>query len=163
MNDTDDTEDVTGSNLKWFAITASIAALIGLADSIYLTVHHFTAQPVPCSLIEGCEQVLTSSYAEVGGVPLAAFGAAAYFAAFSLAVLTVYGDERMWRLFGVQVTLMAIFSAWLVYVQAAIIGAFCQFCLISAGTTLAMFLIYLASRFLNRIPAQDSQSESIAD
>jgi uncharacterized membrane protein len=120
-------------------------SLIGLIDSVYLTVHHYTAEPVPCSLLEGCEQVLTSSYAEIAGIPLAAFGAAAYFVAFSLSLLTAFGDRRMWRIFGVHVTIMAIVSAWLFYVQAAVIGAFCQFCLLSAATTLTLFLLFIAS------------------
>ena len=128
-------------------VAAAVVSLVGLADSVYLTVHHFTAEPVPCSLIEGCEQVLTSPYAQIAGVPLAAFGAAAYFAAFSLAVLAAFGDRRMWTLFGIQSILMATFSAYLIYVQAALIGAFCQFCLLSAITSFLLYLIYLASRF----------------
>ncbi|MFN2502333.1 MAG: vitamin K epoxide reductase family protein [Pyrinomonadaceae bacterium] len=126
---------------------AAIVALVGLADSIYLTVHHYTAEPVPCSIIEGCEQVLTSAYAEMAGIPLAGFGAAAYFVAFSLALLAAFGDRRMWALFGVQATLMTAFSLWLVYVQAALIGAFCQFCLLSALTTITLFILYIISRF----------------
>jgi uncharacterized membrane protein len=150
VTEADHLDPETGPPVPKLAVGASLVALIGLADSIYLTVHHFTAEPVPCSLIEGCEQVLTSSYAEIASIPLAAFGAAAYFVAFSLAVLTAFGDVRMWRLFGVHATLMAIFSGWLIYVQAAIIGAFCQFCLISAATSLILFLLFITSILLDR-------------
>ncbi len=128
-------------------LIAAVVAIIGLADSIYLTVHHFTAEPVPCSLLEGCEQVLTSQWAEIAGIPLAAFGAGAYFVAFSLALLTAFGDSRMWRFFGIQATLMAGFSAWLLYVQAALIGAFCQFCLLSAVSSVFLFVLFLISVF----------------
>lgn len=128
-------------------IVAVIVALIGVADAVYLTVHHYTAEPVPCGAAFDCEMVLTSPYAEIAGFPLAAFGAAAYFIAFSLALLAAFGDRRMWKLFGVQVTLMAAFTGWLVYVQAFLIGAFCQFCLISAATTATLFVIYLFSIF----------------
>ncbi|MEP6787952.1 MAG: vitamin K epoxide reductase family protein, partial [Acidobacteriota bacterium] len=75
-------------------------------------------------------------------------------AAFSLALLTAFGDRRMWKLFGVQVTLMAAFSGWLIYVQAALIGAFCQFCLISAATTLTLFVTYIVSIFAKPRPAR---------
>jgi uncharacterized membrane protein len=126
---------------------AAVVALVGLADSVYLTVHHFTSEPVPCSLIEGCEQVLTSPYAEIGGVPLAAFGAVAYFVAFSLALLATYGDDRMWKLFGLQSIVMSAMSAWLIYVQAALIGAFCQFCLLSAVSSFTLYVLYLVSVF----------------
>lgn len=145
MTNSETANHKTGSPGSKLPIAAVIVALVGLADSVYLTVHHYTAEPVPCSLLEGCETVLTSSYAEIGGIPLAGFGGAAYFVAFSLALLTAFGDRRMWRIFGIHVTLMALFSGWLIYVQAVLIGAFCQFCLLSAATTFTLFIIYLSS------------------
>ena len=127
---------------------AAIVALAGLADSIYLTVHHYTAEPVPCSVITGCEQVLTSSYAEMFGIPTAAFGVAAYLTAFVLASLAAFGNRQMWTLFGALVVVMTIFTGWLIYLQGYVIEAFCQFCLISAATTLTLLLIFLASKFV---------------
>jgi uncharacterized membrane protein len=98
---------------------------------------------------------LSSQYAEIGGVPLAAFGAAAYFVAFSLAILTAFGNRLMWKLFGIQAALMAAFSLWLVYLQAFVISnsnvpwidRFCQFCLLSAATSITLFILALAGRF----------------
>jgi uncharacterized membrane protein len=129
------------------AYLASVVALIGLGDAIYLTIHSLTGEKVPCSLVAGCEMVLTSEYATIAGIPLATFGAAAYFVAFSLAILAAFGNRKMWFLFGVQVSLMAIFSIWLLYLQAFVIGAFCQFCLLSAGVTFTLFIIALISKF----------------
>lgn len=141
-------EDTTESSSRpWAAILAAIVSLAGVADAAYLTIHHYTAEPVPCSIIEGCEQVLTSPYATIGDVPLAIFGLLAYFTAFSLALLTIFGNQMMWRLFGAQVIIMAGVSAWLVYVQAALIGAFCQFCLLSALITTTLLLIFVVSLF----------------
>lgn len=134
-------------------LAAALVALIGVADAVYLTVHHYNAEPVPCGAAFDCEMVLTSPYATIGGVPLAAFGAAAYFIAFALAFLAAYGNRGAWRLFGVQVVLMAAFTGWLVYVQAALIGAFCQFCLISAATTTLLLILFLVSAFRKRQPA----------
>lgn len=127
-------------------LLAALAALVGLADSIYLTVEHYQGELPPCSIVKGCELVLTSAYAEVYGVPLALFGAIAYFAAFSLALLAGFGNRMMWAFFGIQVTLMAIFTAWLLYLQAYVIEAFCQFCLLSAITTFTMFLLFVVSK-----------------
>ena len=124
---------------------AVVVAIIGLIDAIYLTIHHYTAEPVPCAITGGCEMVLTSPYAEVSGIPLAAFGAAAYFTAFALAVLTVYGNPITWKLFGALSLLMAAFSGYLVYVQAEYIHAFCQFCLLSAGTSFTLFILFIIS------------------
>ena len=137
----------TSNTVAKLPLLAAVVALIGLADAIYLTIKHYTGEAVPCSIVEGCEQVLTSSYAEIAGIPLAIFGAAAYFVAFALAILAAFGNGRAWMLFGVQVVLMTIFTMWLVYLQAFVIEAFCQFCLLSAGTTLTLFIIYLISKF----------------
>ena len=140
-------DETIGASVAKLPAVAAVVALIGLADAVYLTVHHFTAEPVPCSLVAGCETVLTSSYATIGGIPLAAFGAVAYFTAFALALLAAFGNRMTWMLFGIQVILMAIFTAWLIYLQAYVIGAFCQFCLISAATTFTMLGLFIASRF----------------
>lgn len=134
----------------WLSGFASVVALVGLVDAIYLTVHHYTAEPVPCSVTNGCEMVLTSSYSELFGVPLAAYGAFAYFLAFSLALLAAFGNRVTWKLFGVQTLLMASFSGWLIYVQATLIGAFCQYCLVSAGTSITLFVLFLISIYLSR-------------
>ena len=150
MNETVIDEPAVGASIPKLPIAGAIVALAGLADATYLTIHHLTSEPVPCSIIAGCETVLTSSYATIGDIPLAAFGAAAYFAAFSLALLAAFGNRTMWLLFGIQVVLMSIFTGWLLYLQGFVIGAFCQFCLISAVTTFTMLAIYIASRFVGR-------------
>ena len=130
------------------AVLAAVVSLIGLADSAYLTAKHFTGSAVPCSLITGCETVLTSSYAEMFGIPTAAFGAFAYFLAFSCALLTAFGNQKLWNMFGALAICMAVFTLWLLYLQAFVIEAFCQFCLISAATSLTLFAIFIASKTL---------------
>lgn len=129
-------------------LIAAVAALIGIADSVYLTIHHYTAEPVPCSLISGCEMVLTSQYAEMFGIPTAAYGIAAYLTAFVLALLTAFVSRSWWNLFGAVVTVMAGFTLYFLYLQAYVIEAFCQFCLISAATTLTLFIIFIVSKIL---------------
>lgn len=138
----------------WPSVTAIGISLVGLADSVYLTIKHFDDEIVPCSLIEGCEVVLSSSYAEFAGIPLAALGVAAYFAAFSFALLTLFGMRGAWRAFGALAGAMAVFSLWLIYLQAYVIGAFCQFCLVSAASSLTLFVIFVASRFFISNPAR---------
>jgi uncharacterized membrane protein len=147
MNEPEANETAGGSSIAKLPIVAAVVAIVGLADAAYLTVHHLTAEPVPCSIISGCETVLTSAYAEFAGIPLATFGAAAYFIAFALALLTAFGNRMTWILFGIQVVLMSLFTAWLIYLQGYVIGAFCQFCLISAATTFTMLGLFIASRF----------------
>lgn len=140
-------ENNSSKSLTRYAFAAVLFAIIGLGDSIYLTVHHYTNEQVPCSIITGCEQVLTSEYAEIGGIPTAAFGAFAYFLAFCLALLAGFGNRKMWLLYGFLTVGMFAFTLWLVYLQGMVIEAFCQFCLLSAITTTVLFFIALASKF----------------
>lgn len=127
-------------------ITAAIVSLLGLADAIYLTVEHVTGQSVRCTIIAGCSEVLSSRYAVMGGVPLAAVGAAAYFSVFSLATLAAFGYRVAGTLMTALVLLMFLFSLWLIYLQAFVIHAFCQFCLLSAAVTTALTVIALFAR-----------------
>ena len=141
-----ETIEQTNSIVK-LPLFAAIVALGGLTDAVYLTIHHYTMEVVPCGEGFDCAAVLSSPYAEIGGIPLAIFGAIAYFTAFSLAILSAFGNRQTWRIFGAQVILMALFTSWLVYLQAFVLKAFCQFCLISAGVTLTLLVIALISKF----------------
>lgn len=127
-----------------------LLSLVGLADSIYLTVKHYTGGIVPCTLTSNCEQVLNSSYATIGGIPLAALGALAYFAVFSLSTLAAFGNSRARTLLLFIVILMFAFSIWLFVLQAFVLHAFCQFCLLSAATTLLLTILVVVDRFYLR-------------
>ena len=139
-----------GQPIAKLPIAAAIVALAGLADAVYLTIHHYTAEAVPCGLEFDCGAVLSSPYSEYAGIPLAAFGAVAYFIAFSLALFTAFGNHGLWKVYGIQATIMALVSGYLIYVQYALIHAWCQYCLVSAATSFTLFLIFIGSIFVNR-------------
>jgi uncharacterized membrane protein len=130
---------------------AMLVSLIGLGDSIYLTIQHLTGQSVRCTVTTGCSAVLSSHYATIAGVPTAAFGAAAYFAAFSLATLAVFGYARARTALAIIVAPMLIMTLWLFYVQAFVLRAYCEYCLLSAGMTLTLTALVATARFV--IPA----------
>jgi hypothetical protein len=69
---------------------AAVISLAGLADATYLTVTHLTGDDLVCGSPGGCSAVLSSVYASVAGIPTAAFGALAYFVAFSSATLAAF-------------------------------------------------------------------------
>jgi len=134
-----------GARGAWRYAAAACVALVGVADSVYLTVEHMSGRSVRCVVVSGCDAVLSSSYATVGGsVPLAAAGALAYFVAFSLATLAAFGYGVRGAL-AALVALMFAFTLWLLYVQAFVLKAFCAYCLLSAAvtTTLALLVIVL--------------------
>ncbi|HKR60068.1 MAG TPA: vitamin K epoxide reductase family protein [Pyrinomonadaceae bacterium] len=131
---------------KLYALMACLA-LAGLADAIYLTVQHVTGQSVRCTIVSGCSEVLSSQYSSISGVPLALIGAVAYFTVFSLATLAAFGYPLVGKLLLVVVGLMFLTTLWLIYLQAFVIGHFCQFCLLSALVTVVLTaLALLASR-----------------
>ena len=129
-------------------VLAAIFALGGLTDAIYLTVGHLTGQYATCIASSGCEKVLTSNYAAIGKVPVAAFGAVAYFSAFSLATLAAFGHDRARPLFLCLVGGMLAATGWFFYLQAVVLHAFCDYCLISATLTGLLSAIGIAVFFL---------------
>jgi uncharacterized membrane protein len=129
---------------------AALLALVGLCDAIYLTVEHLNGSTLQCTITHGCAEVLGSRYATVGGLPLAAFGAAAYFTAFSLATLAAFGYASARRLLAALVVLMFLFSLWLLYLQAFVLHAFCQYCLLSASVTTLLLIVVLLQRFATK-------------
>ena len=141
-----------GRGLRWLDALAAILSLVGLFDAIYLTVEHMAGRSVRCALVSGCSEVLASSYASVGGQPVALFGVAAYFTAFSLATLIAFDYERLRPLLLLLSALMFLASLWFLYLQAFVLRAFCQYCLLSAATSTLLFLAVCLSSFMRRRP-----------
>ena len=129
-------------------IAAALLSLLGLADALYLTVEHVTGQSVKCTIISGCSEVLSSPYAVVAGIPLAALGAAAYFTVFSLATLAAFGYRAAGTLLTPVIAAMFFVSIWLIYLQAFVIREFCQYCLFSAAITTALLVVVVVGRFV---------------
>ena len=126
----------------------ALISLAGLADSIYLTIEHISGRSVKCTIVSGCSEVLSSPYATVGGIPLALIGAAAYFSVFSLATLAAFEYKLAGTLLTLLVGLMFLTTLWLLYLQAFVIGHFCQFCLVSALVTTILTVLVLIARKL---------------
>jgi uncharacterized membrane protein len=127
---------------------AAIVALFGLADGIYLTVEHVTGRTAQCIASSGCQDVLSSKYAAMGPIPLASLGALAYFTAFSTALLAAFGYAKCRSLFALLVGIMFATTLWLLYLQAFVLHAFCDYCLFSAGVTTGLTLIAITNAFL---------------
>jgi len=123
---------------------AAIIALAGLADATYLTVAHLAGEHVACSGSAQCSEVLSSKYATVAGVPLAALGAAGYFATFSFATLLAFERVRFRFLLVLTVNAMFVATLWFLYLQAFVLHAYCSYCLLSAACTFLLAGILLA-------------------
>ncbi|HKY60247.1 MAG TPA: vitamin K epoxide reductase family protein, partial [Gemmatimonadota bacterium] len=126
---------------------ARFLALVGFLDAAYLTASHFADLGLACGPGGGCEAVTTSRWATVGSVPIAAIGLG-YYAMVNLIVWTPATNLTR----GVVHILLALtgaalaVSVFLFYLQAAVIEAWCRYCLLSAVVTLLLFLSALALR-----------------
>jgi uncharacterized membrane protein len=125
--------------VKTRAIILLLLAFLGLVDTLYLGIKR--GKPVPCSITTGCEEVLNSKFSAVGGIPISWFGFAFYLSVFSAAAFAAFSDDdRLLRLaFWPALAGFAI-SLGLVGVQAFVLRAWCQYCLVSAALTTLIFI-----------------------
>lgn len=123
----------------------AVLALVGLLVASYLTLYKLGyLGAIQCS-IGGCETVQSSRFAYFLGLPVAAWGIGAYLAILALALLGVqprFAGARwpalaLFLLSGVGV----VFSAYLTYLEAFVIHAWCQWCVVSAILITLIFLL----------------------
>lgn len=124
---------------------AGLFCLLGLADATYLTVLALTGETAACSGQAGCFEVLGSAYSKVAGIPVAAFGVAGYFTAFTFAVFAAFHYQRARTFFALTVGILFAVTLWLLYVQAFLLHAFCRYCLFSAALTFLLMGLVVAS------------------
>jgi uncharacterized membrane protein len=115
---------VTDGRLR---VAVLLLAAAGAAIAGYLLYERWTGGTIACST-GGCETVQESKYAKIGGVPVALLGLLAYVAIFA----TGLSQSELARAAGAALALGGlVFAVYLIYVQAALIEAFCQWCLAS--------------------------------
>ncbi|MEJ2205388.1 MAG: vitamin K epoxide reductase family protein [Gemmatimonadota bacterium] len=124
----------------------AVLSLVGFFIAFYLLAHTLGwTGPLVCGVGE-CSTVQSSRYAWVGPVPVSGIGLVGYLVLLGLSVL---GIQPAWRSSGgVGVLLLGAstvglaYSAYLTYLEAAVIRAWCQWCVMSA---ILATLIFLAS------------------
>jgi uncharacterized membrane protein len=111
-------------------IAGLVVALAGIGVASYLTyVHYAGLQPFCAGGGHGCERVQSSSYARLGGIPVALLGLAGYLA---IAAALLAPGERA-RLAAAALAVSGFgFSAYLTYLELFVIDAICQWCVASA-------------------------------
>jgi uncharacterized membrane protein len=120
-------------------------AIIGLLVSIYMTIYKITSNDNMCIGSKDCSVVNQSRYAELYGIPVAVFGILGY--AAILAVLLLERNPGFFKqngtmlLFGLSLTGF-LFTLYLIFLEIAIIKAYCPFCITSQ---VAMTFIFILS------------------
>ena len=131
--------------MKKINIVASIAAIIGLFDSVYLTWIKLSHNETLCAPGLGdCFTVNTSRYSEIFGIPIAIFGMATYLSIIAILVfenrvnfLKEYGTLA---LFGISLV-GVLYSIYLSYLEEFVLHAWCPYCILSAIVITVIFVI----------------------
>ncbi len=148
---------MTASRFRTILYAAvAIVSVVGLADATYLTVQALTGETLSCGGSPDCFRVLGSSYAKVGGIPVAMLGALADFSVFTFATFAAFGYTRAPKFLALMVGMMFLGTLWLLYVQAFLLHAYCRYCLFSAATT------FLIAGLLIAVPPSQSRSASLS-
>jgi uncharacterized membrane protein/glutaredoxin len=142
---------------RWARPIIAGIATIGAFGTAYLTIVKLTGGAAACPT-SACDQVLSSPYATVFGLPLTLFGCLAYTSMGILAVapfvvsaeknpdLHKKVDHWSWLLLFMGATAMTIFSGYLMYLLAFVIQAPCLYCIASATFALTMLVLALLGR-----------------
>jgi uncharacterized membrane protein len=126
----------------------AVLALAGLLIAIYLTLYKLGYLGVIQCGTGGCEVVQASEYAYFLRLPVALWGVGAYATLLAMALVGVQGSWAEDRRVGLAILLVAtigvVFSAYLTYLEAAVIRAWCRWCVVSA---VIITLIFFASLY----------------
>ncbi|NJC98914.1 MAG: hypothetical protein C3F07_20160 [Anaerolineales bacterium] len=119
-------------------------AIVGLLVSIYMTIYKVTSNDNMCIGSKDCSVVNASKYSEVNGIPVAVVGVLGYAAILGVLWLErkpgFFQQNGTMLLFGL--TLMGfLFTIWLIYVEVALLRAYCPFCITSQVSMTIMFIL----------------------
>ena len=130
--------------LSKIVITLIALAIIGLLVSIYMTIYKITSNDNMCIGSKDCSVVNASRYSEIYGIPVAVVGALGY--AAILAVLLLERNPGFFKqngtmlLFGLSLTGF-LFTLYLIFLEIALIKAYCPFCITSQATMTIIFIL----------------------
>ena len=121
-----------------------LLAVVGVGIALYLTLYKIGVIGVLSCSIGSCETVNTSKWSVLFGIPIAAWGLAAYVALLVLAVAGSSGTREasvpIAKMIVALATWSVLFSAWLTYLELFVIHAICIWCVTSA----ALWVVILA-------------------
>ena len=118
--------------------------VIGLLVANYMTIYKITNNESMCIGSGGCSIVNASSYSEVNGIPVALVGVIGYLAI--LASFYLEGKPGFFQDNGLMIqfalTLLGfLFTVWLIYVEVALLKAYCPFCITSQISMTIIFIL----------------------
>lgn len=118
---------------------------IGLLVSVYMTIYKITSNDSMCIGSQDCSVVNASRYSEIYGIPVAVLGVVGYAAILGVLLLErnpgFFKQNGSMLFFGLSLTGF-LFTLYLIFLEVALIKAYCPFCIASQA---AMTLIFILS------------------
>jgi len=131
--------------MRIYFVILLIVGFIGFLDATYLTTVHFLDAPPGCGEQGGCEEVTSSEYSTIFGLPIAMFGLLFYLSVIFLSLLWFdRGFSFIPRVLPVLSAPAFLFSGWLVYLMFFVIEAICWYCMGSAASSTIIFITSVA-------------------
>ena len=126
-------------------MTVAVLSLVGILIALYLTLYKIgVIGDLSCTL-GSCETVNTSKWATFLGLPVAAWGLAAYVALFTLSMAGTadrhVGSPAISLILVVIAAWSVLFSAWLTYLELFVIKAICIWCVTSAVLLVVILVV----------------------
>ena len=123
-------------------------ALAGIFISIYLTLYKLGVIGELTCTIGSCETVNTSRWSVFLGLPVAAWGLFFYIDVFVIALVgttpRLENEPIISSVLAGEAAIGVMFSAWLTYLELAVIHAICIWCVTSAVIVVLIFLVSVA-------------------
>jgi len=121
-----------------------IITILGILNTLYLSYHAIRGTVVACIGFpqEWCEKVQRSPQSRTMGIPNPYLGLGMLTAVLVLTLLHAQGIVPFWVIFAI-VSFGFLFSLYFLWVQAAVLKAFCTWCVVSALVFAGLFAVSL--------------------
>lgn len=136
----------------------AVLALIGVLIAAYMSAYKFGLIGSLICGSGGCNTVQNSPWAVFAGIPVPVIGLIGYLLMFITALLGLQpgleDDRRISIVLLAGATIGAVFSAYLTYLEAAVIHAWCRWCITSA--VLAALILVCALPEIGRLRSEEA-------
>jgi uncharacterized membrane protein len=138
-----------------------VLTVLGIFVAGYLTWSHFSGEPVYCGGSNSCDLVNSSRFAYLGPIPVALLGVTGYIIILVLSLIPTKEDRQWPMLLIFGGALFGVILQWyLFYIEAAVLQAFCYWCITSQTLITLIFLL----SFPRRAPGvEEAEADRIAE
>ncbi len=136
-----------------------LLSVLGIIISGYLTWTHYSNAPIYCGGAGSCELVNNSRFAFLGPIPVSLLGLVGYLFILGLSLIPPKEDRPWPEVLRFGVSLIGLLFQWyLFYIEAAVLHAFCYWCIASQVAVTLIFILSLPRRARAAEEAEDDRA-----